>query len=41
MGNQRYPEVFKFQVVKQLTKRGLRVAEVAEPLGVFAHSLNT
>lgn len=39
MSNQRYPEEFKIEAVKQVTERGLPVAEVAVRLGVFAHSL--
>jgi transposase len=39
MSNQRYPEEFKIEAVKQVTERGLRVADVAERLGVPAHSL--
>lgn len=39
MSNQRYPEEFKIEAVKQVTERGLRVADVAERLGVSAHSL--
>lgn len=39
MSNQRYPEEFKIEAVKHITERGLRVAEVAERLGVSAHSL--
>lgn len=30
MSNQRYPEEFKIEAVKQVTERGLRVADVAE-----------
>lgn len=32
MSNQRYPEEFKIEAVKQVTERGLRVADVAERL---------
>ncbi|HDL5330725.1 TPA: IS3 family transposase [Pseudomonas aeruginosa] len=39
MSNQRYPEEFKIEAVKHITERGLRVADVAERLGVSAHSL--
>ena len=39
MSNQRYPEEFKIEAVKQVTERGLPVAEVAARLGVSAHSL--
>ncbi|OAN24165.1 transposase, partial [Pseudomonas oryzihabitans] len=39
MSNQRYPEEFKIEAVKHITERGLRVADVAERLGVSTHSL--
>ncbi len=39
MSNQRYPKEFKIEAVRQMTERGLRVAEVAESLGVSVHSL--
>ncbi|ECA4604909.1 IS3 family transposase [Salmonella enterica] len=39
MSNPRYPEEFKIEAVKQVTERGLPVAEVAARLGVSAHSL--
>lgn len=39
MSNQRYSEEFKIEAVKHITERGLRVADVAGPLGVSAHSL--
>jgi transposase len=39
MSNPRYPEEFKIEAVKHITERGLRVADVAERLGVSAHSL--
>ncbi|MBT1080693.1 IS3 family transposase [Pseudomonas aeruginosa] len=39
MSNQRYPEEFKIEAVRQVTERGLRVADVAERLGVSVHSL--
>lgn len=39
MSNQRYTEEFKIEVVKQVTERGHRVAEVAQRLGVSQHSL--
>ncbi len=39
MSNQRYPEEFKIEAVKHITERGLRVADVAERLGVSVHSL--
>lgn len=41
MCNQRYPEEFKIETIKQVTERNLRVADVAERLGVSAHSLYT
>jgi transposase len=39
MSNQRYPEEFKIEAVKQVTDRGLPVAEVAARLGMSVHSL--
>ena len=39
MSNQRYPEEFKIEAVKHITERGLRVADIAERLGVSTHSL--
>lgn len=39
MSNQRYPEEFKIEAVKQVTERGLPVAEVAARLGMSVHSL--
>ncbi len=39
MSNERYPEEFKIEAVKQVTERGLPVAEVAARLGMSAHSL--
>lgn len=39
MSNQRYPEEFKIEAVKQVTERGLPVADVAARLGMSAHSL--
>jgi transposase len=39
MSNQRYPEEFKIEAVKQVTDRGLPVAEVAARLGMSMHSL--
>lgn len=39
MSNQRYPETFKIEAVKQITDRGRSVADVAKALGVSAHSL--
>lgn len=37
--NQRYPEEFKIEAVKQLTLRGHKVAEVSARIGVSQHSL--
>ncbi|MBX9753306.1 MAG: IS3 family transposase [Pseudomonadaceae bacterium] len=39
MSNQRYPEEFKIEAAKQVTDRGLPVAEVAVRLGMSVHSL--
>lgn len=39
MSNQRYPETFKIEAVKQVTDRGRSVADVAKALGVSGHSL--
>lgn len=39
MSNQRYPEEFKIQAVKQVTERQLPVSELAARLGVSVHSL--
>ncbi len=39
MSSQRYLEKFKIEAVKQVTELGLRVADVAERLGVSARSL--
>jgi len=39
MSNQRYLEEFKIEAVKQVTERGLPVAEVAARLGMSVHSL--
>lgn len=39
MSNQRYPEEFKIEAVKQITERGHAVAEVSKRLGVSCHSL--
>lgn len=36
MSNQRYPEEFKVEAAKHITERGLRIADVAERLGVSA-----
>ena len=39
MSNQRYPEEFKIEAVKQITERGHKVADVSSRLGVSQHSL--
>jgi transposase len=39
MSNPRYPAEFKIEAVKQVTERGLPVAEVAARLGMSTHSL--
>jgi len=39
MSNQRYTPEFKDEAVRQVVERGYSVAEVAERLGVSAHSL--
>lgn len=39
MSTQRYPEEFKIEAVKQVTERGLPVADAAARLGMSAHSL--
>lgn len=39
MSNQRFPEEFKIEAVRQVTERGLPVADVAARLGMSAHSL--
>lgn len=39
MSNPHYPEEFKIEAVKQVTERGLPVAEVAARLGMSTHSL--
>ncbi|WP_420869550.1 transposase [Aeromonas piscicola] len=39
MTRQRYPETFKIEAVKQITKRGRPVADVARAIGVSSHSL--
>ena len=39
MSNPRYPEEFKIEAVKQVTERGLPVAEVAARLGMSTHHL--
>lgn len=40
MSNQRYTPEFKDEAVRQIVERGYPVAEVAERLGVSAHSLH-
>ena len=39
MSSQRYSPEFKDEAVRQITERGYSVSEVAERLGVSAHSL--
>jgi len=39
MSNNRYPEEFKIEAVKQVTDRGYSVAEVANRLGTTTHSI--
>ncbi len=39
MSNQRYPEEFKAEAVKQITERGHRVADASARIGVSQHSL--
>lgn len=39
MSSQRYSPEFKDEAVRQITERGYTVADVAERLGVSAHSL--
>ena len=39
MSNPRYTEEFKIEAVRQVTERGLPVAEVASRLGMSTHSL--
>lgn len=36
---QSYPEEFKIKAVKQITERGLRVADVSARIGVNQHGL--
>jgi transposase-like protein len=36
--NQPYPEEFKIEAVKQITKRGHKVAEVSSRIGVSQHT---
>ena len=36
MSNQRYPEEFKIQAVKQVTEKQLPVSEVAARLGTYS-----
>lgn len=39
MSNNRYPEEFKIEAVKQVTDQGHSVADVANRLGTTTHSL--
>ncbi|NMM75785.1 hypothetical protein B2J88_22390 [Rhodococcus sp. SRB_17] len=39
MSNQRYPEEFKTEAVRQITERGHKVADISARLGVSQHSL--
>lgn len=39
MSGNRYPEEFKIEAVKQVTRRNHSVADVAERLGVTSHSI--
>ena len=39
MSNNRYPEEFRIEAIRQITDRGHSVAQVAERLGVTTHSL--
>ena len=39
MTNQRYPQEFREEAVRQVLERGYTVKEVAERLGVSTHSL--
>jgi transposase len=39
MSQQRFPEEFKTEAVKQITELGHKVSEVAARLGVNSHSL--
>jgi len=39
MSSKRYPPEFKDEAVRQVLKRGHKVADVAERLGVSSHSL--
>ena len=39
MSGKRYTDEFKIEAVRQVTDRGYSVSEVAERLGVTAHSL--
>lgn len=39
MSSKRYPPEFKDEAVRQVVKRGHKVADVAERLGVSSHSL--
>lgn len=40
MSEQRYPEEFKTEAVKQIAERGHMVADVSTRLGVSQHSLH-
>jgi transposase len=40
MSNNRYPEEFKIEVVKQVTDQGYSVADVPKRLGTTTHSLH-
>ncbi|WP_225594641.1 transposase [Pseudomonas sp. PDM22] len=40
MSNQRYPEELIIEAVKQVTERGVPVAEVAARLGMSVHRLH-
>jgi transposase len=39
MSNKRYTDEFKVEAVKQVTEHGRSVADVAQRLGITAHSL--
>jgi transposase len=39
MSNQRYPEEFKIEAVKQVTEKGKAVTDVAARLGMSVHGL--
>jgi transposase-like protein len=40
MSNQRYPDEFKIEAVKQVTERGYPLREVAKRLGITTNSLS-